>query len=266
MPEQLGETIGADSRVLEVECHQLYCAPPFGSFVRAECIGSGFAQFAVVTRVATGPFDGSRIIQAHRLPPGELEQKKPHLTTLLRTLFTAQIVGYGKDGAHVNGTPPLPPRLHCYVYPATPEEVKAMTASPAFLRSLVVAQEVSLEDLLVSAIESARAAWGHDAPLVSWGKYLARLLHRDYVTLEGVLQRLTPAPAPIGALAAAPPAAAPAARVPAHPLYEEPIRIAGPGTGGNGAPGNGAHGNGAGGTGSPRKGRLGPNDDPFAED
>src|SRR6266542_3057598 len=147
MEDPLGETIGADSRVLEVECHKLYCAPPFGSFVRAECIGSGVSQFGVVTRVTTGSFDGNRIVQAHKMPPGELEQRKPHLTTLLRTVFQAQIVGYGRDGARVVGTPPLPPQLHCFVYAAVDDEVRAMTASPDFLRALVQAQEVSIEDL-----------------------------------------------------------------------------------------------------------------------
>lgn len=239
----LGEVIASDSRLLEAECHQLYCAPPFGSFVRADCVGSGLAQFAVITHVSTGPFDGNRVVQAHRMPPGELEQRKPHLTSLLRTTFQARVVGYGNADGQVVGTPALPARLHCYLYPATAEEIRGVTGTPNFLRPLVDTPDVPLEDLLVSAIHAAQGAWGHDAPMLAWGKYLARLLQRDYVTLEGVLHRLAPttAPAPRPTQPAAVPvppgaAAPPAGGAPrprgtngrlAAPLYEEPLPIAG---------------------------------------
>ena len=115
--ELLGETIASNSQVLEVECHDLYAGPAFGSFVRADCVGSGLGHFAVVTHVSTGPFDGNRVVQAHRMPPGELEQRKPHLTTVIRTVSQARLIGYGQGTARVIGTAPRPPRLHCYVDP-----------------------------------------------------------------------------------------------------------------------------------------------------
>ncbi|HTE19692.1 MAG TPA: hypothetical protein VK689_15105, partial [Armatimonadota bacterium] len=126
----LGEIIASDTQVLEVECHTLYGAPRFGCFVKAECVGSGTAHFAVVTRVSTGPLDGNRIVQAHRMPPGELEERKPHLIDLLRTTFTARVIGYGQDDVRIAATPPSPPRLHCFVYPATDEEIRGITGSP----------------------------------------------------------------------------------------------------------------------------------------
>jgi hypothetical protein len=191
MSEPLGETIRSDSQSIEVECHQLYRAPRFGSFIRADC-PSGFTQYGVVFHTATGPFDSSRIVHAHRLAPGELEERKPHLTTILRTLFQARLVGYGQGDAVVSGTPPSPARLHCFVYPAPEDAVQRLTSSPAFLRALVQTPDAPTEDLLVAAIEEARSAWGSDEKLIYWGKYLARLLHQDYLTLEGVLQRLSP--------------------------------------------------------------------------
>lgn len=189
---QYGEVIEADSQGLTVECHQLYAAPAFGSFIRATCAGSGRDYFAVVTGVSTEAFDSNRIIQAHRLPPGELEERKPHLPSLLRTQFEARLVGYGEGSIRLPGTPPVPPRLHCWVYPATLEEIRDVTRQPTFLRTLVMAQNAPQEDLLVAAIESAREAWGPSAPLVEWGKYLARLLRGQYVMLESVLARLSP--------------------------------------------------------------------------
>ncbi len=188
-PAVLGEIVGSDSQGLEIECHRLYCAPAFGSFIRADC-PSGISQFGVVTCVRTGPVDGNRIVQAHRMAPGELEQRKPHLPSLLRTTFTARVVGYGNDHGQVAATPAHPARLHCFVYAAATAEIRGLTATPGFLRPLTQIPDAPLEDLLVAALQAAREAWGTDEKLIQWGKYLARLLHRDYVTLEGVFQRL----------------------------------------------------------------------------
>jgi hypothetical protein len=222
-----GEIVEADSQSVLAECHALYRAPAFGSFVRADCVGSGRRHFGVVTRVCSGPFDGNRVVQAHGLPPGELEQKKPHLPTLLRTVFAVRLVGYGNEHGTVPGTAPQPPRLHCFVSPAAPEEVRALTERPDFLRPLTQAQDAPLEDLLASAIRTAGEAWPpaeRHARLIAWGKYLARLLRHDYVTLEGVVRRVSPAPAPVPAPAGAAPAS------PAHPRYEEPLPLAGNGS------------------------------------
>lgn len=186
-----GETVASSSQLLEVECHQLYRGPAFGSFVRADCTRSDIAHFGVVTGLTTAPFESSRVVHAHRMPPGELEQRKPHLATLCRTIFTARIVGYSRAGAIVDGTAPQPASLHCYVYAAEGFQIRQLTASPGWLRALVRPGEAPVEDLLVSAIENAREACDGDSErLVKWGKYLARVLLNDYVTLEGVLQRV----------------------------------------------------------------------------
>jgi hypothetical protein len=213
-PEALGEVIASTSQALEVECHTLYAAPAFGSFVRADCVGSELSHFAVVTHVATAPYDSNRVVQAHRLPPGELEERKPHLTTLFRTTFQARVVGYGRNGTAIPGTAPQPARLHCFTYRAAPEQIQAVTRTPDFLRALTQVPEAPLEDLLVSAIESAREAWGAGAPVVSWGKYLARLLRGNYVALEHVMERLGPS----ATLPGTPLTVSPA---PVHPRWEE---------------------------------------------
>jgi len=185
--------------------------------------------FGVVTRVETAPLDGNRVVQAHGMPPGELEQRKPHLVDLLRTTFAVRLVGYGQGDVRVPGTPPSPPRLHCFVSPATGDEVQSMTGSSAFLRPLTQVVDASLEDLLASTLQQARDVWPAAEQhwrLVAWGKFLARLLRDDYLTLEGVLQRLTPATGFV-ALERRPVGAADAAKSRLAPLYERPIPIAG---------------------------------------
>lgn len=220
--DQYGEVIQADSRALVAESHRLYHAPAFGSFVRVACEGSGRNYYAVVTGVSTGAFDGNRLVQAHRLPPGVLEERKPHLPSLLRTQFEARIVGWGEGETRIPGTPPAPPRLHCWIYPAQPDEIRAVTGEPTFLRPLVDQQSGPLEDLLVAAIRAARAAWDGSAPVIAWGKYLARLLRGQYVVLDSVLRRVDTAP---GAVAAPGRASTPAN--PDAPGWEMPLPVAG---------------------------------------
>lgn len=191
MNQAYGETVASSSQLIEVECHRLYRGPEFGSFVRADCTRSDISHFGVVTDLSTTPFESSRVVHAHRMPPGELEQRKPHLATLCRTVFTARIVGYSRGGAVLDETAPQPASLHCYVSAALDSEIRQLTAGTGWLRALARPGEAPVEDLLVSAIEKAREACGGDTDrVVLWGKYLARVLVHDYVTLEGVLQRV----------------------------------------------------------------------------
>jgi hypothetical protein len=220
--EQYGEIIQADSQAVVAESHRLYHAPAFGSFVRVACEGSGRSFYVIVTGVSTGAFDGNRLVQAHRLPPGVLEERKPHLPSLLRTQFQGRIVGWGEGETRVPGTPPAPPRLHCWIYPAAPEEIRGVTRDPIFLRPLVDPQNGPLEDLLVAAIGTARDAWEGAAPVVAWGKYLARLLRGQYVVLESVLRRLGSAPPQVAA-----PRPVSTAANPDVPGWEMPLPVAG---------------------------------------
>lgn len=215
----LGEVIATSTQLLEAECHGLDCGPEFASFVRVTCAAGD--QLAVVTHVATGPIDGNRVVQAHRMTPEELADRMPHLSTLLRTTFQARIVGYTRQGARHAGTPPTPAPLHSFVYRAAPEEIREVTREPWFLRSLLADREAPLEDLLARAVQHAAAAWGPEGHFrsVQWGKYLARLLRGEYLTLEGVLQRLADAGSRPSTSVRPQPAAI--------PRYEEPLPIAG---------------------------------------
>lgn len=222
--EEFGEVISGDSQSAEVECRRLYGAPPFGSFV---CIGAGGpGVLGVVSHASTAPYEGSRIVQAHGLAPGELEAHKPHLPDLLRTVFRVRLLGecYG-DEVRV-ATPSQPPRLHSFVYAAGAAQIGAVTASTEFIRPLVRAPEADTEDLLVAVLRGALEAQPEArriALAVLWGKYLFRLLRDDLVTLEGVMRRLEPMLPEIGPQA--PPART--ARPPEHPRFERPLPLVG---------------------------------------
>ena len=76
----------------------------------------------------------------------------------------------------------------------SPEEVRAVTESPEFLRALVAASaEVPADELIVACLRHVSAVRGHDYPsLVRAGKRLAALLRDNPNRLTALLARLEP--------------------------------------------------------------------------
>jgi hypothetical protein len=188
----IGEVIEADTLQFRAECPRLYAAPPFGSFVRVE--GAERAVFGVVSHIATATMDSGRQTQALHLPPERLAERMPQLALLLRTCFTAVVVGYAEGGDVRPYLPPLPPEIHRFVYPCAPAEVEALTAEPDFLRVLATA-EAPVEDVLAAAILHAAAVRGRagtlaDAFMVECGKAVATLFRRDPDRFQSVMRRL----------------------------------------------------------------------------
>src|SRR5207248_9086743 len=96
MNQRSSEVIGADTVHFEAECPELYEAPNFGSFVRAE--SDGVDLFGVVYHIATGCIDSTRRTQALGLTAEEIARKLPHLDLVLRTTFLARVVGFRAGG------------------------------------------------------------------------------------------------------------------------------------------------------------------------
>jgi hypothetical protein len=187
----IGEIIEADSLQFRAECPRLYAAPPFGSFVRVA--GAEHEVFGVVSYVATGTVDAGRQTQALHLPPERLAERMPQLALLLRTCFTALVVGYGEGDEILPYLPPLPPEIHRFIYPCGPTEVELLTREPDFLRILAAA-EGPVEDLLAAAIRHGAAARGSGAPanafVVECGKAVATLFRREPDRFQSVMRRL----------------------------------------------------------------------------
>jgi hypothetical protein len=190
--ENIGEVISADSQRFEAECRHLYGAPALGSFVRVE--GAERSVFGVVAHVATAAVDPGRRTQALHLSPGQLAERMPQLELVLRTCFTALVVGYG-DGNDVRSyLPPHPPEIHRFVHACKPAEIEALTREPDFLRVLAVAPEIPVEDVLAAAMLQAAAVRGGGAPaeafLVECGRALVGLFRREPDRFQSVMRRI----------------------------------------------------------------------------
>ena len=190
---EIGEVIGSSNTEFIAQSHLLFESPVFGEFVRVE--GRDETVYGVVFATYTHSLEPNRLAVAYHRSELELRAEQPQIFELLKTKFEAVIVGYkGKDVVR-SQLPPKPPRIHAFVHPLSPVEVRRVTADPGFLRLLLsgarAPNRAPVDELAAAALRHAVVAHADDQRyLVRAGKELARLLKDDYETLSSVLRRV----------------------------------------------------------------------------
>jgi hypothetical protein len=160
-------------------------------------MGDGSAQlYAVVCYGTTASPDPGR--RAVRRSSGEVfdqavYDEHPQLELMLRTEFTARLVGYA-DGAGIRHyLPPQPPPLHYSVYTCTADQVVRFTGRLTYLRLLLDIPEIASEQLLAAHIREVYRCRGDDAEWLSGtAREVAGLLKSDYERLMTVLYGIEP--------------------------------------------------------------------------
>ena len=191
---RIGEVIEASTTEFTAQCYVLHDAPAFGSFVRAS---DGEADvFAVVANAWTGSVDPGRRPVARGQDEEDEEdvyRRNPELQEILRTEFTAVVVGFrDAGGAYHQRLPRRPARLHAFVHACSSDEVADFTERLDFLPTLLgSAGRAPGDELVAACVREASVARGHDrAFLVRSGKELAVLLAMDLNRLSAILRRL----------------------------------------------------------------------------
>jgi hypothetical protein len=189
--ERIGEVVEAQTQGFSAQCYRLYEAPPLGSIVRT----LEPAIYAVVSEVRTEGLDPGRPVIA-RGEEEELEesiyQHNPQLAQLLCTRFHALTIAYDASDILVHGLPPLPPRIHAFVYPTPAAEVGKLTRSLDFLHLLVSSGAPSTDEVVAACLRlaSRQVADGEEF-LVRAGKALAVELTGQLPRLNAILRRLS---------------------------------------------------------------------------
>ena len=189
---RIAEVVETASHRFVAECYELYQAPHLGALVRT---GSPYT-FAIVCGISTESFDPGRRIVA-RGNSEKLEEdiykSNPQLTRLLSTQFEALIVGYEDEGIPLQRLPPLPPKVHAFVYSCTPEEITRFTDSIDFLHTLVASSLVGNVDEVIGAClrQMADLHKNSEEFLVKAGKHIAKELASDIPRLNAILRSLT---------------------------------------------------------------------------
>ena len=215
---RFGEVVEASVETLIGQCHRLYEAPPLGTLVRA-----GDDVYGIVSGIVTSALDPTRRVIARgadAATESEVYAAHPQLERLLRTDVTIAVVGHRpppddtprrNDGPFAQYLPPLPPRIHTFLYACGAAEARAFLGldgggfdgggldrkrgGAASVRldfvSLLIGGGPADDDVLAAALR--RASLAFDAPaefLLAASRAVAVLLANDTARLNTILRRL----------------------------------------------------------------------------
>ncbi len=177
--ERVGEVVEASTAEFTAQCYELYRSPPLGSLVKTG--DAAVELFGVVCNATTSSLEpGRRPIARGKNEASEdaVYRSSPQLLKLLRSEFSALVVGHRQGDRLCQYLPPQPARIHAFVHLCSPEEVREFGQSFGFLNLLVNARlEVPAEELIAAALrQMAGAQADRHAFLVAAGKELAVLL------------------------------------------------------------------------------------------
>jgi len=191
--EKIGEVLEAATTGFTAQCYELHQPPSLGSLVKTR--DGDIELFGLVYNAATTGLDpGRRPIARGRDEADEeaVFRTSPQLLKLLKSEFSAIVVGHRQDGEICHYLPPRPARIHGFVYPCTDEEIRDFSRSLGFL-NIIVGSSLPLptEELVAAALrQMSRKAADSQAFLVAAGKELATRLSGDYGRLKSILERL----------------------------------------------------------------------------
>ncbi|MBN1367568.1 MAG: hypothetical protein JW967_06560 [Dehalococcoidales bacterium] len=193
MKERIGEIIEAGTSEYTAQCYELYRIPPLGSLVKTKSGGTEIIG-VVCNAATTGLEPGRKPLARGKDETSEegIYQSSPQLLKLLKSEFGVLVAGFRQADKTYQYLPPQPARIHSFVYPCEPEEVKEFSRSLAFLNILLNTRlPVAIEELAAASLRQMSLV--NDDPhsfLVSAGKELAGLLGNEYNRLRTILGRL----------------------------------------------------------------------------
>jgi hypothetical protein len=191
--ERLGEVVAADTSGFTGECYELYGLPPLGGLVRTR---AGEVEiFGVVAQSATTGLEPGRHPVArghHAADEADILKENPQLAALMRSEFSAIIIGHRSGGILSQYLPPAPARIHGFIYGCTDAELTEFGQNFSFLPRLLGNQGPVASDELTAAClrQLARVQPNRRAFLVAAGKELAMLLGGEYQRLRAILERI----------------------------------------------------------------------------
>lgn len=191
--QRVGEVVEASTTEYIAQCYELYQSPPLGSLVKT--VDSPVEIYGIVYYASTGSLQpGRRPIARGKDEASEeaIYQESPQLLKLLRTEFSALVVGYREDGRLYRHLPARPARIHGFVYRCLPDEVGEFGQSFDFLSTLINSNlPVPAEEIASASLrQMSLVQEDPHAFLVAAGKELAVLLGGEFNRLKAILKRI----------------------------------------------------------------------------
>jgi len=191
--QRAGEVIEASTTSFVAQCYELYQSPPLGSLVKTK--DPPLELYGIVYNATTTSLDpGRRPIARGKDEASEeaIYRSSPQLLELLRSEFSALVVGHRQNDRLHHYLPPKPARIHGFVYRCSPEEVKEFSQSFGFLTILLNASlPVSRDELIAASLRHMSESYeDRHAFLVAAGKELAVLLGSQFDQFRAILERI----------------------------------------------------------------------------
>ncbi len=191
--QRVGEVIEASTTDFVAQCYELYQSPPLGSLVKTR--DEPVELYGIVYNATTASLEpGRRPIARGKDEASEeaIYRASPQLLKLLRSEFSALVVGHRQDDKWYHYLPPKPARIHGFVYLCPPEEVKEFSQSFGFLNILINTHlPVSTDELIAACLrQMSRVYEDRHTFLVVAGKELAILLSGQFNQLKAILERI----------------------------------------------------------------------------
>ncbi len=191
--QRVGEVIEASTTEFVAQCYELYQSPPLGSLVKTRDLPVDL--YGIVYNATTTSLEpGRRPIARGKDEASEEEiyRSSPQLLELLRSEFSALVVGHKQGDKLHHYLPPKPARIHGFVYLCPPEEVKEFSQSFNFLTVLINTRlPVSQDELIAACLRQMSQVYeDRHAFLVAAGKELAVLLGGEFNQLKAILERI----------------------------------------------------------------------------
>jgi len=191
--ERVGEVIEASTTDFVAQCYELYESPPLGSLVKT--IDLPVELYGIVYNATTTSLEpGRRPIARGKDEASEEEiyRSSPQLLKLLRSEFSALVVGHKQGDKLYHYLPPKPARLHSFVYLCPAEEVKEFSQSFDFLNILINTHlPVPVDELVAACLRQMSQVYeDRHAFLVAASKELAILLSGEFNQLKAILGRI----------------------------------------------------------------------------
>ena len=191
--QRVGEVIGASTADFVAQCYELYQSPPLGSLVKTADLP--VELYGIVCNATTTSLEPGR----HPIARGkdeateeEVYRSSPQLLKLLRSEFSALVVGHRWGDKLYHYLPPKPARIHSFVYLCPSQEVKEFSQSFDFLNILINTRlPVSVDELIAASLRQMSQVYeDRHAFLVAAAKELAILLGGQFNQLKAILGRI----------------------------------------------------------------------------
>jgi hypothetical protein len=195
-PVQVGRVLRSSTTAFTVGCRQLISqqgqrVPEFGALVKAEH-DHGHVVYGLIYNVTIEDDAFVRQLVAAGVDSAEVieDQRQRRQVPIIVDVLVA---GFGSGGEIFHRLPPQPPATLDPIVTCAQAEVVRFTAHHDWLRTVLCAEDVPADQLLVASVRAAVEARPSDlqeAYRVAAGRELAGLLALDLTRLDGILRHL----------------------------------------------------------------------------